>query len=95
MKNKNIAKKIGFLALFLCLLSVMMLSSCADVTHIQSCVVDTPYCFWGGLGHGLIAPFSFIGSLFSDKIAMYAVNNNGEFYDFGFSLGAGILSRLF
>ena len=95
MKNKNIAKKIGFLALFLSLFSLMMLSSCADVTHIESCVVDTPYGFWGGLWHGLIAPLSFIGSLFSDKIAMYAINNNGGFYDFGFVLGAGILSRLF
>jgi len=93
MKNNNITKKISFLVLFLCLFSVMMLSSCADVSHIESCVVDTPYGFWGGLWHGLIAPWSFIGSLIWDNIAMYAVNNNGGWYDFGFVLGAGILAR--
>ena len=35
----------------------------------------------------------FIGSLFFDDIAMYAINNNGGWYDFGFVLGAGILTR--
>ncbi|HOP12418.1 MAG TPA: hypothetical protein PLH09_00460 [Lentimicrobium sp.] len=39
----------------------------------------------------MIAPVSFTGSLISDSIAMYAVNNNGGWYDFGFVPGAGIL----
>jgi hypothetical protein len=43
------------------------------------------------LWHGLIAPISFFGSLVSDNIAMYAMNNNGGWYDFGFVIGAGIL----
>ncbi|MEZ5105260.1 MAG: hypothetical protein R2757_12240 [Draconibacterium sp.] len=47
--------------------------------------------FWHGLWHGVIAPVSFVISLFSDKVAMYAVNNNGGWYDFQFVLGAGIL----
>jgi hypothetical protein len=67
------------------------LSSCADVTPIKDCVVDKPYGFWGGLWHGFISPWSFIGSLIWDDIAMYAVNNNGGWYDFGFVLGSGIL----
>jgi hypothetical protein len=33
--------------------------------------------------------FAFL--LLSSSIAMYAVNNNGGWYDFGFVLGAGIL----
>jgi hypothetical protein len=33
----------------------------------------------------------FILSLFMDDVAMYAVNNTGGWYDFGFVLGAGIL----
>lgn len=74
------------LALFL-----LLMSGCADVTPIQDCVVDEPYGFWSGLWHGIIAPFSFIGSLFCDSISMYAVNNTGGWYDFGFVLGAGIL----
>jgi hypothetical protein len=39
----------------------------------------------------MIAPFSFFGSLISDKIAMYAINNNGAWYNFGFVIGAGII----
>jgi hypothetical protein len=74
------------------LLLITLLSSCADVTPIQECVINEPYGFWGGLWHGLILPISFFGSLLSDDIAMYAVNNNGNWYDFGFILGIGGLS---
>lgn len=72
---------------------VLSLSSCADVTPIDNCITSEPYGFWGGLWHGMIAPISFLCSLFSDDIAMYAVNNNGGWYDFGFVLGAGILFK--
>lgn len=70
----------------------LIFTSCADVTVISECAVNTPYGFWSGLWHGFIAPISFIGSLFIDDIAMYAVNNNGGWYNFGFVLGAGILT---
>ena len=73
------------------MLVLLSFYSCAEVSHIEKCVTDVPYGFWGGLWHGMIAPIGFIGSLFSDNIAMYAVNNNGGWYDFGFVLGAGIL----
>lgn len=68
-----------------------MFAGCADVTPIEKCIVDEPYGFFWGLWHGIVAPISFIGSLFNDEIAMYAVNNTGGWYDFGFVLGAGIL----
>jgi len=47
--------------------------------------------FWRGLWHGLISPVTFILSLFTDKIHFYEVNNNRNWYNFGFALGAGIL----
>ena len=47
--------------------------------------------FWRGLWHGIIAPLTFIISLFSDNVHFYEVHNNGGWYDFGFVLGAGIL----
>ncbi|HSO87521.1 MAG TPA: hypothetical protein VLQ91_13280 [Draconibacterium sp.] len=72
-------------------LIALFLTGCADVTPITDCVVDEPCGFWWGLWHGVIAPVSFVGSLFMDDVAMYAVNNNGGWYDFGFVLGAGIL----
>ena len=75
------------------ILFIILLNSCADVSpHADMCVTSDPYGFWGGLWHGLIIPFSWIGSLFSDDIAIYALNNNGGWYDFGFVLGVGGLS---
>lgn len=47
--------------------------------------------FWRGLWQGFIAPFTFVVSLFSDSVNVYDVHNNGNWYDFGFVLGAGIL----
>jgi len=83
-------KTLNLILLFL-LFSTMFLTGCADVTPVQECVTSDPYGFWGGLWHGLISPISFFGSIFTDDIAMYAKNNNGGWYDFGFVLGAGIL----
>jgi hypothetical protein len=44
-----------------------------------------------GLWHGIIAPFTFLISLFTPSVNIYEVHNNGNWYDFGFVLGAGIL----
>lgn len=73
-------------------LIIILFASCADNEPLVSeCMNGHTYGFWGGLWHGFIAPLSFIGSLFFDSIEMYAPNNNGGFYSFGFVLGAGIL----
>lgn len=80
-------KKINKILLGLAVL--VLLSSCAHVTNIDSCVGDDTYGFLGGLWHGMITPFAFIGSLFSDDITIYAVNNNGGWYNFGYVLGVG------
>ncbi|WP_340588493.1 hypothetical protein [Erythrobacter alti] len=47
--------------------------------------------FWWGLWHGFIFPFAWVGSLFSENIAVYAVPNTGGWYDFGFFLGVTVL----
>ena len=47
--------------------------------------------FIRGLWHGIIAPFTFFVSLFTDGIHMYEVHNNGGWYNFGFVVGAGII----
>lgn len=83
-------KNLKFITL---MLTVLMLTSCADVSpHVSDCITNNPYGFWSGLWHGIISPFSLIGSFFSDNIAFYAYNNNGGWYNFGFALGAGILT---
>lgn len=46
--------------------------------------------FWMGLWHGLIAPITFLISLFKDTVNVYDVHNNGNWYDFGFMFGLSI-----
>jgi len=59
------------------LFALIILSSCAEVQHIDACRTGQTYGFFGGLCHGIIAPVSFALSLFSDNITVWAVNNNG------------------
>ena len=40
---------------------------------------------------GIISPITFIISLFNNHVNVYEVHNNGNWYNFGFVLGAGIL----
>lgn len=86
--KKNLNLILGLIVL------VFVFTGCADVSNVEQCLPteEHTYGFWGGLWHGIIALFSFIGSLFYDDIAVYAVNNNGGWYDFGFILGVGALS---
>jgi hypothetical protein len=78
--------------ILLSIVLVLNLTSCADVEVVKECVGENTYGFWGGLWHGIVAPLSFFGSLIWDDISMYAVNNNGGWYDFGFILGVGGLT---
>lgn len=82
----------GIMAVTLALLFV----GCADaVTYtITDNGVGDPYGFWGGVWHGMIMVPDFIGSLIWDDVAVYAVNNNGGWYDFGFIGGFGIVLRV-
>jgi hypothetical protein len=46
-----------------------------------------PAGFWAGFWHGLIAPITFIISLFTHNVRIYETRNKGVLYDFGFILG--------
>ncbi len=78
----------------ICLLSVVALTGCLAGPNE---LVRTPpedgqvAGFWRGLWHGIISPVTFIISLFSRNIHFYEVHNNGNWYNFGFVIGAGIL----
>lgn len=69
---------------------VFMLFSCADKVGYQIDPTQHIYGFWGGVWHGSIMFFDFIGSLIWDDVAVYATNNNGGWYDFGFVGGLGL-----
>lgn len=94
VKKNDMKNKLIFLAL--AIIATTMITSCADVSHVEECLKETEhtYGFWGGTWHGMIMIFSFIGSLTWDDVAIYAVNNNGAWYDFGFVGGFGILLRM-
>jgi hypothetical protein len=77
------------LLLVIFLLSIIILSGCANNESVKQCLTGHTYGFFGGLWHGFIAPFDFIGMLFNEKITMYAQNNNGGLYALGFLLGSG------
>jgi hypothetical protein len=70
-----------FLILFLILIT---LSSCAAKGE-----TSYEYGFWGGSWHGICLPFAIIGKLFGFNIGLYAENNSGFFYWFGFISGVG------
>ncbi len=70
------------------LAAALALSACA-ATQSDAAVATataTPG-FWLGLWHGFIFPVAFIVSLFASDVAIYAVPNNGGWYDFGFFVG--------
>jgi hypothetical protein len=79
-------KTVKITALFLL---ILFLSSCASSINVNQCIGEDTYGFWSGLWHGFIAPVAFIVSLFNDEVAVFAVNNNGGWYTFGFLLGVG------
>lgn len=89
-------KKISLFLIF-GVLVILTMSGCADAINVKDCIEPSEhvYGFWGGTWHGTISGFSFIGSLFSDDIAVYAINNNGGWYNFGFVGGLFFILRIF
>jgi len=74
----------------LLILLVFTLFSCADRVGYQIDQTQHIYGFWGGVWHGAIMFPDFIGSLIWNDVAVYATNNNGGWYDFGFVGGLGL-----
>src|SRR3954469_17949031 len=62
-----------------------LLAACA--TQVHSAVAPAAPGFLLGLWHGFIFPVAWALSLFLPDIAVYAVPNNGGWYDFGYFLG--------
>lgn len=74
------------------LLVLFLLASCAAGPNpaIGTAAADGAIAgFWLGLWHGMIAPITFIVSLFNDTVGVYEVHNAGGWYNFGFVRGVG------
>ena len=61
------------------------LAACA-IQDVTATAPEAPG-FLLGLWHGFIFPIAWLLSLFMDEVAIYAVPNNGGWYDFGYFLG--------
>ena len=63
----------------------LLLASCAGPNEL----IGHPGAagFWRGLLHGILAPITFLISLFTGQVSMYEVHNSGAWYDFGFLVG--------
>jgi hypothetical protein len=82
------------LMLLVAVLAVVALVGCAPSANQLANTPDEGgevAGFWAGLWHGIIAPITFIVSLFSDNADMYEVHNNGNWYNFGFLVGMVII----
>jgi len=68
---------------------LVLLSSCSNNEILTACLKGHTYGFWGGLWHGIIAPIDLIAMLWRNDVSVFAPNNNGAWYAFGFILGSG------
>jgi hypothetical protein len=69
----------------------LLLTACAAGSNPMEGQGHDQAGFWLGLWQGLIIPITFIVSLFNDHVSIYEVDNNGNWYDFGFVLGVAIV----
>jgi hypothetical protein len=72
--------------LFVVVAGSLVLVACA-ATQASDAVAPQAPGFLLGLWHGFIFPVAWVVSLFVPKVAIYAVPNDGGWYDFGYFLG--------
>jgi len=68
------------------LAAALALTACAATQQADAVAPAAPG-FLLGLWHGFIFPVAWVVSLIVPKVAVYAVPNNGGWYDFGYFLG--------
>ena len=72
---------------------IAVLLTLAACTAVQASPAVQPGApsFLHGVWHGFIFPVAFIISLFNPDVGIYAVPNNGTWYDFGYFVGIVVL----
>jgi len=76
------------LLLLLAIFCMFSLTGCAHTEPMAECTTGFTYNFFGGIWHGIIIIPDFIAMLiWPDKYCIYAPNNSGGWYAFGFLLG--------
>lgn len=72
----------------MCIIILLGLAACAGSERFDK-EAGRKANFLHGLCHGIIAPISFIISLFNKTVSIYEINNIGWAYDLGFLIGVG------
>lgn len=91
MRRRERSKSTMFRAVSLIAFCILCLTGCAAGSNPLTSVPGADGAvagFWVGLWHGIILPFMFVASLFSDSVSIYEVHNNGGWYNFGYLIGA-------
>ncbi len=70
-------------------LILLALAACAR--QASSGVAESAPGFLLGVWHGFIFPVAWVISLFMPEVAIYAVPNNGGWYDFGYFVGIVVI----
>ncbi|MCK9218903.1 MAG: hypothetical protein M0P47_02495 [Bacteroidales bacterium] len=86
---KLMKKYQGIIFMLSLFLIVIIFTGCANKEVVASCLKGHTFGFWGGLWHGIIAPIDLIAMLWRDDVSVFAQNNNGAWYAFGFIIGSG------
>lgn len=89
MSDKPIRNVTQHRRIAVALAAAALLTACAH--QAASGVAPGAPGFWLGLWHGFIFPVAWVISLFAPDVAVYAVPNNGGWYDFGYFIGVVFL----
>jgi hypothetical protein len=86
---KTISLKSFLSYLLIGTLFILVLAGCSNYEDVSACVDGKTYGFWNGLWHGIIAPIDLVAMIWREDVSVFAPNNNGFWYAFGFVLGSG------
>jgi len=75
--------------LLISLFMILVISGCSNYEDVSECLDGRTYGFWNGLWHGIIAPIDLVAMIWREDVTVFAPNNNGFWYSFGFVLGSG------
>ena len=86
---KTLFNQRGVLLTLFIVSCLILFAGCANREIVTACLKGQTYGFWWGLWHGIIAPIDLIAMLWRNDVAVFAPNNNGAWYAFGFIIGSG------
>ena len=88
-RMKSFQFRPAFPLLIVAVLLILAVAGCSNYEDVSECLDGKVYGFWNGLWHGIIAPIDLVAMLWREDVTVFAPNNNGAWYAFGFVIGSG------